>query len=111
MKTISDADQREITTFSDLGKVYEVPLHNPSAKGTAVSIRLFDDGSYLTHFDSGELILEWGLSDDEPCEDPAPVPKAYLYYWRVICECPDVNTWSDIEEAERQQGAVGGVVI
>jgi hypothetical protein len=67
-----------------------------SLRGTPVSIRQFDDGSSIVYFeDGGQQIAFRPRRFDEP----AKPPLAFLYYWQVEQNRPDIETWEQIRQA------------
>jgi hypothetical protein len=64
---------------------------------TLVSIRRFGDDSSIMYFAEGGRQINFIPYGDEPL----PVPMAYLYYWQVERNRPDVTTWEQIKQAEK----------
>jgi hypothetical protein len=62
-------------------------------------IREFQDRSSIVYYDNGQVLLGY---TPRSVFDPR-VPEAYLYYWQVMMNRPDITTWEQIREAERAE--------
>jgi hypothetical protein len=67
--------------------------------GTPVSIRRFDDKSEIVYYDNGMIGTAF---TPQRFDDPPKPPKALLYYWQVERNRPDIETWEQIRQAEKE---------
>jgi hypothetical protein len=66
---------------------------------TITQVRRFQDGSDIRYYDNGYV----SISRRPPkFEELGRVPDADLYYWRIMQGMPDVKTWEDITNAEKE---------
>jgi hypothetical protein len=65
----------------------------------ATHIRKFSDGSNITYYDNGFMILSYVPPVMTETGEMPPPYEALLFYWQVIRNRPDVTTWDDIFKA------------
>jgi hypothetical protein len=66
---------------------------------TLINIRRFDDGSSIMYFEEGGRQVNFIPRN---FDEPPKVPKAYLYYWQVERNRPDITTWEQIRQVEKK---------
>ena len=66
---------------------------------TPTRVLNFQDGSIVVFYDNGHIFTP---RNTVGVNEPAPVPEAELYYWQVIRNKPEISTWEEIKEAERE---------
>ena len=67
---------------------------------TRTHVMNFQDGSEIRFYDNGYMSVSRKMTK---MNEPAPVPEAELYYWQAMRDRPDVKTWEDIKNAEKEE--------
>jgi hypothetical protein len=60
----------------------------------------FEDDSSLMYYPDGKIRCWFKPWDTE--EEPQKIPKAYLYYWQVERNRPDITTWEQMEQVKKK---------
>jgi hypothetical protein len=66
---------------------------------TRIRVLNFQDGSEIRFYDNGYISVS---RRPTRMGEPVRVPEAELYYWQVMRNRPEISTWGQIKEAERE---------
>ena len=66
---------------------------------TPTRVLNFQDGSEIRFYDNGYISVS---RRPTRMGEPIRVPEAELYYWRIMRNRPEISTWEEIKEAERE---------
>jgi hypothetical protein len=69
--------------------------------GKITHTRRFSDDSGIMYYDNNMMSL-FGRPRNGLDDSPSLPPTAYLYYWQVIRNRPDIKTWEDIRRADKE---------